>query len=196
MIQTRATRAITKAIMAAGTAGTIASVYWLVSRIVDDNDYKRLNDSPKLTNAEITVNSDGYNEDYSEEEDSECYHCNRFRDLPVIFESDNEYTEDITGYTGDCYTPSNDICMLSVSIKTLDDSHLDVSSRECRLCEAAESKFAINYEDINAQRLYFPETECTNNESVVSAGSDMEAESSIQRNAANCKTEQWLYVRL
>ncbi|KAL8007518.1 putative rmlC-like cupin domain superfamily, pirin, rmlC-like jelly roll [Plasmopara halstedii] len=151
MIQTRATRAITKAIMAAGTAGTIASVYWLVSRIVDDNDYKRLNDSPKLTNAEITVNSDGYNEDYSEEEDSECYHCNRFRDLPVIFESDNEYTEDITGYTGDCYTPSNDICMLSVSIKTLDDSHLDVSSRECRLCEAAESKFAINYEDINAQ---------------------------------------------
>ncbi|KAF1794075.1 hypothetical protein GQ600_23145 [Phytophthora cactorum] len=199
-MQSRATRAITKAVVAAGTAGAIATACWLLNRILDGSDHKCIEDPPHISKTRkptATMN-------VMETTATRPAVCpdDSFSLLPVVSESDDE-SENAMGYTGDYFTPHYDVCMLSVSIQTVVDPLPDVPSSECRFCRAAEATedydAARNDFDLGVKHraLSFSETECSSNRSAVSIaselGDDEEVEDPVRMRS---RTEQWLYVRL
>ncbi|KAI9991852.1 hypothetical protein PInf_017272 [Phytophthora infestans] len=190
-MQSRATRAITKAIVAAGTAGAMATACWLLNRILDGNNHKCIEELPSYIENEDSDSDGEYDGDFGDPDDS-------FTQLPVVSESDDEVAEDAMGYTSEYFTPHYDVYMLSVSIQTFVDPLSDVPSSECRLCRAAEA-----FEDHDAagdgfalgdkhRTLSFTDTECSSRSvaSIASEFNDFDEEDVVRT------TEQWFYVRL
>ncbi|KAG6616595.1 pirin-like protein [Phytophthora cinnamomi] len=146
-MQYRVARAISKAVVAAGTAGAIATACWLLTRILDDSKHKRVANTSAYIDVDEAITDDDMDDgEYDRVVDN--YHQqfeedagDSFALLPVVSESDDESEALAMGYTGDFFTPRHDVCMLSVSVQTQVDSlsHVPPSSdpSDCRLCRAA-----------------------------------------------------------
>ncbi|ETM32826.1 hypothetical protein PPTG_05964 [Phytophthora nicotianae INRA-310] len=198
-MQSRVARALTKTIVAAGTASAIATACWLLNRILDGNDHKRIENLREYIEEKDNDEDDEYADysDYSDYSDPD----DGFALLPVVSESDDE-SESAMGYTSDYFTPPYDVCMLSVSIQTVVDPLSDVSSSECRLCKAADATEGFDAAgdgfdlDEKHRALSFTDTECSSNRSVLSVasehGDDYEEGDVVRRS----RVDQWLYVRL
>ncbi|KAL3662022.1 hypothetical protein V7S43_012829 [Phytophthora oleae] len=196
-MQSRAARAITKAVVAAGTAGAIATACWLLNRILDGSDDKRIEDGIEYVDTKDTdIDSDNEYDKYYSEQELDAN--DSFALLPVVSESDDESDEDALGYTADYFTPQHDVCVLSISVQTLVDPLPDILPSDCRLCRAVESCDASS-EDLDLggklRALSFTESDSSDG-SVFSFISELndpdEHEMPVQRTRAHSR----LYVRL
>jgi hypothetical protein len=195
-MQSRAARAITKAVVAAGTAGAIATACWLLNRILDDSlGIKRIEEDPCCLDDQDT-NSSGSDDEYDNERIGDG-DGDSFALLPVVFEFDDE--SDAMDYTADYFTPRHDVCMLSVSVQTQVDPLQDVpavDARDCRLCRAAAAA-TQSFDAANAsldlgdklRALSFSDTDS-------SSGSVLSLSSEWGDHEEEYSTKQWLYVRL
>ncbi|GMF25612.1 unnamed protein product [Phytophthora fragariaefolia] len=193
-MQHRVARAVSNGVVAAGTAGAIATACWLLNRFLDGSEHKRIATAAACRGLDETTEDDGR---YDGGES--------FALLPVVSESDNEdEDEGAVGYTRDYFTPRYDVCMLAVSVQTQVDSLSDVSSGHssgCRLCRAAapvESCDPTVDLDEKVRTLSFYETDSSSDGSVLSIASDEDEDLEGRRARARAcsRTEQWLYVRL
>ncbi|KAG1700949.1 hypothetical protein DVH05_011193 [Phytophthora capsici] len=189
-MQSRATRAIAKAAVAASTAGAIATACWLVNRILDSRNHKRIEDSLEYVDA-----NDNEYDRYSEQELDDG---NSFALLPVVSETDDESDEDALGYTADYFTPHHDVCMLSVSVQTLMDPLPDIPPSDCRLCRAAESCDAPSEHldlDGKVRALSFTESDISDR-SEFSLVSELDDQDEHEMPVQRARTHSRLYVRL
>ncbi|CAH0478058.1 unnamed protein product [Peronospora belbahrii] len=175
-MQSRTLQAVSKAIVAAGTAGAITTACWLLNRILDDHEPKCIVDAETLhLHTKPTSTGDDYtiSTKYSQqkehdvnnsfallptvsESDEEVDLDNSFALLPIVSESDEEVDGDAMDYITDYFTPPNDVCILSVSVPTLMDQLSHVSTDgipDCRLCKAA----AIESSDLTIDEIYMDE---------------------------------------
>ncbi|KAG6615346.1 pirin-like protein [Phytophthora cinnamomi] len=207
-MQYRVARAISKAVVAAGTAGAIATACWLLTRILDDSKHKRVANTSAYIDVDEAITDDDMDDgEYDRVVDN--YHQqfeedagDSFALLPVVSESDDESEALAMGYTGDFFTPRHDVCMLSVSVQTQVDSlsHVPPSSdpSDCRLCRAAVERCdpAAVAVGEKPRALSFSETDSSSNGSVLSIASDTaddHEEDPWQRRERACsRTEQWL----
>lgn len=202
-MQSRAARTISKAIVAVGTAGAVATACWLLNRILER---KRVEVAKTYINAKATSTVDNYDRIKSYQQQQEHDAGDSFALLPVVPESDGESEEDAMGYTADYFTPHYDVCMLSVSVQTLVDPLPDVppvDRSECRLCRAAAKSCDTASDGVEVgekvRALSFSDTETSSNTSVLSMASECgedQDEGFMQRPRTCSRTEQWLYVRL
>ncbi|KAL4157034.1 hypothetical protein PRNP1_006060 [Phytophthora ramorum] len=204
-MQSRAARAISRAVVAASTAGTIATACWLLNRILDGSERKCIEEYVDL------------NDESCEDSDYDSYQQQKFNGdksfalLPVVSESDDESEDDAVGYTDDYFTAPYDVCMLSVSVQTQVDSLPNVppvDTSDCRLCRAAAATGAMDTAgalqdlpvDEKVRALSFSETESSSDGSVLSFASELgdgSDEEALQQQPWTCsRTKQWLYVRL
>ncbi|POM59733.1 Pirin-like protein [Phytophthora palmivora] len=172
--------------------GAISTAWWLLNRILDGG-HKCIEDA----SAHLTTNftdredeGDGYYSDHEQLDDDS------FALLPVVSESDDESDEDAMDYTSDYFTPSYDVCMLSVNVQARVDPLQAVPTKDCRLCRAASecTNTTSNGIDLNgkARTLSFTETDCSSDGSVLSVASEFDEDEQPEQQ----RTEQWLYVRL
>ncbi|KAE8999038.1 hypothetical protein PR003_g18045 [Phytophthora rubi] len=214
-MQYRVARAISRAVVAAGTAGAIVTACWLLNRILDDSEHKRIANAPTKINVDETFADDESDDEYDRTDSYQRRQVDADADdsfalLPVVSESDDESEDDAMGYTGDFFTPRYDVCMLAVSVQTQVDPLSDVppvDASDCRLCRAAtegescDSAAGQGYDlDEKPRALSFSETDSSSGGSVLSIASntaDVHDEESWKRRGRTCsRTEQWLYVRL
>ncbi|CAI5730412.1 unnamed protein product [Peronospora destructor] len=197
-MESRALRPISKAVVAAGTAGAIATACWLLNRILDDDELKRTDVATSYLNLKATTTFDDYNTTANYHQQRECDADESFALLPVVSDSDNEFNEDAMDYTTDYFTPHYDVCIVSINVEAVDVPFNDLS--ECRLCRAATE----SYDTIGAgiqlgkttRTLSFSNTETSSNNSMLSLSSECGEEEKIQRIQTCSKSRQWLYVRL
>ncbi|GMF09863.1 unnamed protein product [Phytophthora lilii] len=204
-MQSRVTRVVAKAVVAAGTAGAIVTACWFLNRILDGSERNCIENGPADLNIHTTdaVDSDDeYDGLYQQPIDTD----DSFALLPVVSEVDDESEEDAVGYTGDYFTPHYDVCMLSVSAQV--DPLPDVpafATRDCRLCRAAAAGDGDDAAtpDIDlgekVRSLSFTETDSSSNASVLSVTSEADEaydDEALQRPRTCSRTKQWLYVRL
>lgn len=200
-MQYRVARAISRTIIAVGSAGAIVTACWLLNRILDGSEHKRLANTPTYLD-EDDDDDDNYDGAGSyQQRQLEAEADDSFALLPVVSESDGESEDDAMGYTGDFFTPRYDVCMLAVSVQTQVDPLSDVppaDSSDCRLCRAATATGQDVELDEKPRTLSFSETDSSSNGSALSTASnsvDGHEEESWQRRGSS-RTEQWLYVWL
>lgn len=171
---------MTKAAVAAGTAGTIATAYWLLNRIFHNDGYKRI----KVAN-EILYSDDGNDEMNSDAS---------FLMLPVVSESDESINDSI-GYTDECFPPHHDICMLSVCIETVDPFLSPISLSDDRVCLAPSETESTTFPSKKRRALSFTERDGQCRQTVIfgADGDVKEWKNSLQ---SSWTTSQRLYVRL
>ncbi|KAG7378961.1 hypothetical protein PHYPSEUDO_009249 [Phytophthora pseudosyringae] len=207
-MQYQAARAIvTRAVVAAGTASAIATVCWLLNRILDGSQREGIEDAHAYLDTTGGYSDDERDGDYSDQEQERVDTDDSFALLPVVSESDDESDEDALGYTADYFTPHYDVCVLSVSVQTLVDplSHVPaVDSSDCRLCRAAAAppescdaaRDGADLVGAKLRALSFSETDSSSNGSVFSIASECDDELDDEKPVQRSRTEQWLYVRL
>uniref|UniRef100_A0AAV1UAT5 Uncharacterized protein n=1 Tax=Peronospora matthiolae TaxID=2874970 RepID=A0AAV1UAT5_9STRA len=196
-MHSRATRAVSEVVVAAGTAGAIASAWWLLNQLLTADDrLKRIGTSSAYLDSEaVSSPNTSYpsapRRSYQSERDHDI-DDGGFASLPLVSESESDTDEDAMSYTAEYYTPHHDVCMLSVSVQTL-LSPLANASTACRLYEAETD------ENETTSMLSFSDTELSSNGSALSLSSgynEQEENWIVPRSLTYARTEQWLYVRL
>uniref|UniRef100_M4BWF4 Uncharacterized protein n=1 Tax=Hyaloperonospora arabidopsidis (strain Emoy2) TaxID=559515 RepID=M4BWF4_HYAAE len=199
-MHSRATRAVSEVVVAAGTAGAIASAWWLLNQLLTADDrLKRTSTSSAYLDSEAVASPNtSYpstpTRSYQPERDRDI--DDGFTSLPVVSVSESDTDEDAMDYTAEYYTPHHDVCMLSVSVQTLlnplANASTDRTSDDCRLCEAEAD------ENGTASMLSFSDTESSSSGSALSLsnGYNEREENWIVPCSTHSRTEQWLYIRL
>ncbi|CAI5719311.1 unnamed protein product [Peronospora effusa] len=195
-MESRALRPISKAVVAAGTAGAIATACWLLNRILDDDELKCTEVTPSsYLNLKAFTTFDDYNQTANTQQQQEENDTDKsFALLPIVSESDDEIDEDAMDYTADYFTPLHDVCIVSVNVETVDVPVNDLS--ECRLCRTAVKSYDSMQLDKKPRTLSFSNPETSSNDSLLSLSSEYGEEEEIQGLQTCSKSQQWLYVRL
>ncbi|CAH0488262.1 unnamed protein product [Peronospora farinosa] len=199
-MESRALRPISKAVVAAGTAGAIATACWLLNRILDDDELQCTEVTPSsYLNLMASTTFDDYNQTANTQQQQEENDTDKsFALLPIVSESDDEIDEDAMDYTADYFTPLHDVCIVSVNVETVDVPVNDLS--ECRLCRTAVKSYDSIDDgmqlDKKPRTLSFSNTETSSNDSLLSLSSECVEDEEIQGLQTCSKSQQWLYVRL
>ena len=202
-MDSRVLRPIAKAVVAAGTAGAIATACWLLDRILDDDTLKCTDAGTSDLHLKATTTVDDYNTTVNyHHHHQECNTDESFALLPLVADSDDkvdEVNEDVLDYTADHFTPHYDVCIVSVTVETVDDVPFHDSSED-RLCSAAvNSCDSIGngiQRSIKHRTLSFSNTEACSNDSELSLSSECGEEDDMQRFPMCSKSQPRLYVRL
>ncbi|RLN06684.1 hypothetical protein BBJ28_00003015 [Nothophytophthora sp. Chile5] len=222
-MQTRLSRAITKAAVAVGTAGAVAATCWLLGRILETGGRKQMEvGSTSRVKSLDFVRERRFKAPPPLQERRRTLAENSFAHLPLV--SECEELEEDAGYTGAGYTPEHDVCMLSVSVETLIapvpkevNGPFLSKVNGCRLCKASAEWSDTNGDLDDAicadsRSLSFSETDSSSGESVSTATSSDDCECEKEdgmrlelmgaskldpgRPRQLSRTESWLYVRL
>ncbi|CAI5730435.1 unnamed protein product [Hyaloperonospora brassicae] len=178
----RASRAVSEVVVAAGTAGAIATAYWLLQHFLPTDDEQR---QPMDT---IAARGSCRSDETRDVDDS-------FAALPIVSEAESgDANDDARDYTADCYTPHDDVCVFAVRVQTqvkaLSEAATDRLSIGCRLCDAEADDLET------ASELSMADTASSSADSAAYLSSGYNSEQEDVRLGPSFGTEQWLYVRL
>ena len=178
----RATRAVSEVVVAAGTAGAIATAYWLLQHFLPTDAEQLQQMDP------IAARGSCRSEKTDDVDDS-------FAALPIVAEAESsDVNDDAKDYTADCYTPHYDVCVFAVRVQTqvkaLSEAATDRLSMGCRLCDAEADDLET------ASVLSMSDTASSSADSAAYLSSGYIREQEDVRLGSSFGTEQWLYVRL